>query len=259
MKQWLLLLIFLSIIQCLTACSTLSNNSIRIMPLGDSITAGYTDNPKWQVPFEFGYRSSLFSYLDEAGCNFTFVGNSPEPWDGKWQVPKNKSIPDLRIHGEDKHRGYGGKNIIDINKRVAQFIAEDKPDVILLLIGINGINSNSPQQLDKLVNEIYHSAPTVHLIVAQITPYVNYKQDLWDYNIYIQDILVPRYTDKNYSISTVDFYSLFLNNKDEPTSIAAGLHSNDINHPTAELYKQMAKLWFDELQRETGSKSLICQ
>jgi len=79
------------------------------MPLGDSITAGYTDNPNWKVPFEFGYRSGLFQLLTARGIPFQFVGNSPEPWNGLFGRPTNQPIPDLRPLAQDQHEGYGGK------------------------------------------------------------------------------------------------------------------------------------------------------
>ena len=47
------------------------------MPLGDSITAGYTDNPTWNVPFGFGYRSGLYTRLTNANYPFQYVGGSP--------------------------------------------------------------------------------------------------------------------------------------------------------------------------------------
>jgi hypothetical protein len=76
---------------------------LRILCVGDSITAGYTDNPTWDVPFEFGYRQGLFERLKKAGCNFQFVGDSPEPWDWRFGVPKNSPSPDLRAIGQDRH------------------------------------------------------------------------------------------------------------------------------------------------------------
>ena len=33
-------------------------------------------------PFEFGYRSGLYTLLTNAGYNFIFVGGSTEPWTG---------------------------------------------------------------------------------------------------------------------------------------------------------------------------------
>ncbi len=66
----------------LTGCTTHLNaqTQVKIMPLGDSITAGYTDNPKWKHPFEYGYRSGLYRELKKANINFSFVGGSKEPF-----------------------------------------------------------------------------------------------------------------------------------------------------------------------------------
>ncbi len=226
---------------------------LRIMPMGDSITAGYTDNPNWTVPFNFGYRSALYNHLNDAGCRFLFVGTSPEPWDNKWGDPTfgGTVIPtfDLRPLGQDHHEGYGGIPIVRIQALVANRIAINHPDVILLMIGINGISTDSPAQLDPLVNTIVTAVPDAHLIVAQITPRSTFLQTLWDYNVYIRDTLVPTYAANGYNISTVDLYSLFLINPADPTSIGTGQHANGANHPTNELYEQMAQEWFNGIKR----------
>ena len=47
---------------------------------------------------------------------------------------------DLRTLGQNGHHGYGGINIGGIQRDVAGWIAADTPDVILLMIGINGIS-----------------------------------------------------------------------------------------------------------------------
>jgi len=218
------------------------------MCLGDSITAGYTDNPKWTIPFEYGYRGGLYSLLIDAGHDIEFVGESPEPWDGRFGLPTNTPTLDLRDLGQDQHRGYGGWSILDLNEEVEGFIESDKPDVILLMIGINGIDANSPMQLESLVQKILATAPGVNLIVAQITPYAWFNQDLWDYNLYISDVLVPAYVADGYSVSTVDLYSLFLVDDETPTSITPSGHSNKINHPTLALYTSMAQAWFDAME-----------
>ena len=52
---------------------------IRIMPVGDSITVGYTNLPgQPDVPFEYGYRAGLYTRLTDADYSFQFVGNSTE-------------------------------------------------------------------------------------------------------------------------------------------------------------------------------------
>lgn len=74
------------------------------MPLGDSITAGYTDNPNWTVDFEFGYRRGLYTRLTNAGYDFTYVGGSPEPWVSPYGDPTRggtyKPTFDLRDIGQ---------------------------------------------------------------------------------------------------------------------------------------------------------------
>lgn len=236
---------------CLLAGHTLlaaEVEPIRIMPLGDSITAGYTNNPDWKHPFEFGYRSGLYKLLTNAGYNFQFVGGSPEPWDGKWRVPSNHPSTDLRQLQMDKHRGYGGWNIMKIQKNVAQWIKEDRPNVILLMIGINGINANSSNQLDSLVKTIFETDKNVKLLVAQITPLSRFNKDLFDYNTYIRQTLVSSYAGKGYTINTVDLYKHFLTDPGDPSSIDAKRLSNGINHPTNPLYDKMAESWFQGIK-----------
>jgi hypothetical protein len=138
------------------------NRAMRIMPLGDSITAGYTDNPAWEHPFEFGYRSGLHKRMTAAGNDFVFVGESPEPFCGKSGDPTHGgsvlTACDLRTWDQANHRGYGGWKVPEIRTQVAGWIKEDRPDLILLMIGINGIGADSPAQLDELVGAIFAGA-----------------------------------------------------------------------------------------------------
>jgi lysophospholipase L1-like esterase len=227
---------------------------LRIMALGDSISVGYTDNPGWaNHPFQFGYRSGLYSRLTQANYPFKFVGASPEPWSGTSGDPTHGGtytpLLDLRSLGQDGHRGYGGASIAAINSSVASYIASDQPDVILLMIGINGISGNSATELNTLVSTIFTASPDVHLIVAQITPLVSFNQSLYDYNLYIRDILVPNYASNGFKVSTVDLYSLFLTDPNNYSSaIAPGVLSNNINHPDNAHYDLMAQRWFEGIE-----------
>ena len=126
------------VLAVLLACGTAwARAPIRIECVGDSITAGYTDNPTWHVPFEFGYRSGLCTRLTNAGITFQFVGASPEPWNGVFGVPTNTPSLDLRTIGQDHHRGYGGWGTSSVLSNIRGWLAADNPDVILLMIGIN--------------------------------------------------------------------------------------------------------------------------
>ena len=114
-----------------------TNQPLRIMCVGDSITVGYTDNPKWRVPFEFGYRAKLYSLLRDAGYNVQFVGRGKDPWNGRSGMPTNTPALDLRPLGQDCHRGDAGCKTAGVCNGIRNWIAEDNPEVILLMIGIN--------------------------------------------------------------------------------------------------------------------------
>ena len=225
---------------------------VRIMSLGDSITAGYTDNSAWKYPFEQGYRAPLYTLLTKASVPFKFVGQSAEPMNKIFGDPTHGGtiFPklDLKALGQDGHRGYGGWSIPKIQKNIRQWLKEDKPDIILLLIGINGINPKSPQQLESLVKTIYQADENVQVIVAQITPYSTYKQVLFDYNTFIRENLVPKFKKQGRTISTVDLYQHFLLNPKDPKSIDKKRLSNGINHPTNALYEKMAQSWLEGIQ-----------
>jgi lysophospholipase L1-like esterase len=223
---------------------TKAEGTLRIMCVGDSITAGYTDNPKWDVPFEFGYRSALYTRLTNAGYKVQFVGESPEPWDGRFGKPRNTPAPDLRAIGQDHHRGYGGWGTSGILGEIGKWVAADKPDVVLLMIGINDGGSPAARtNLDSIVRKIVDTSPDSHVIVAQITPTAHLSQSIVDYNTYIRDRLVPAFQTSGKQVSTVNQYANLLTDG----SIDPKLFSNGINHPNAVAYERMAQTWYDAI------------
>jgi hypothetical protein len=133
------------------ATDGLAATALRIMPLGDSLTAGYTDpgvNP-WTVPFTFGYRGPLYTKLTNAGYSVQFVGSSGEPWNlpfgASFDIPGSIQGVDLRTIGQDNHRGYGGASTSQILNgghvggssynvpSVTTMLNADNPDVVLLM------------------------------------------------------------------------------------------------------------------------------
>ena len=257
------------ILRIMTACCLLAflgaqptAGQLRIMPLGDSITAGYTDNSAWTVPFEFGYRRQLYQFLENSGYDFTFVGASAEPFNfvetGYGDPTHGGTVSptfDLRNidgYNYNGHRGYGGRNITTTNSNIAAQMTADSPDVILLMIGINGISTNSPSQLDTLVTTIFTTQPTVKLIVAEITPYAQSSTQatarnplIIDYNTYIRNVLVPKFLGQGRSITRINQHKNFLTDPNNPSSPTIdALYSNAINHPTNAAYDTMAGTWF---------------
>ncbi|MFM8984365.1 MAG: SGNH/GDSL hydrolase family protein, partial [Spartobacteria bacterium] len=221
-------------------------NPLRILCVGDSITIGCTDNPAWDVPFEFGYRQGLFTRLQQAGYQFQFVGSSPEPWDGRGGVPKNSPSPDLRASGQDRHEGHGGWNTAQVSEHIDQWIAKSQPDIVLLMIGINDAGrAQAAENLKGIVEKIVAARPQAHVVVAQITPRAGFIQDIADYNTAIRETLVPDFQRRGFKVTTVDQYRNML--KSDGT-IDPGLFSNKINHPNATAYDRMAQTWFEAIQ-----------
>ncbi len=237
--------------------SPLSPMPIRVLPIGDSITVGYTDNPRWAVPFEFGYRAELFKLLKDAGIPMQFVGSSREPWNGLWKVPTNSPAPDLRLLGQDCHEGYGAKATAFVAEHVGGWVRTNRPDFVLLMIGINDIPAgatNAPEHaksnLRKVADTMAAASPGTHLIVAQTIPYTRPTPAILDLNQFIRDSLVPECAARGMRISTVDQCANFLTEQGGCTGDPA-LYSNGYNHPNAEGYRRMARTWAIEIQRLT--------
>ena len=122
----------------------------RIMPLGDSITRGKDDD---------GYRSHLAKLLLRQGISFRFVGSLK---DGPWWS------------GERDHEGHNGAQIHDLIGGIAGWLAQAKPDVILLMIGANDVEANNdlpgmPQRYQTLLDRIFAAAPRARVLVSEIS------------------------------------------------------------------------------------------
>lgn len=243
---------------------SLSPQPCRIMPLGDSITAGYTDNPVWNVPFEFGYRSKLFQLLSSNGIPVQFVGASLEPWNGLFGLPKNKPDPDLRPLAQDQHEGYGGQGTAYVLQNIAAWLTNDRPDIILMMIGINDIGAGQTSApasvqtaLSNIVQRIVTLRPQTHVIIAQIMPYATYTPALQEYNDYIRDVLTPAFAARGFRVSTVDQSVNFVT---DPAGFHPdpALYANGINHPSATAYARMAQTWFAGILKVlSGGPSVI--
>ena len=256
-QQYLVVKKKLLILLCLTSATVLwAANPYRILVTGDSISVGYTDNPKWTVPYQFGFRSGLYTRLTNSGMTVQFVGGSPQPWDGKYGVPTNTPTPDLRSLGQDHCEGYGGQGTSYILANIASWLATDSPDIVLLTIGINDITKGSTaeptaaeQNLSNIVATVTANAPNARLIVAQITPYSINTEGIVKYNNYIRNTLVPYFAAQGKYVSTVNQYTNLL--IPGTTKIDVSLYANGINHPAAAGYDRMAQTWFAGIQSLT--------
>lgn len=261
----------------LTANSASAADPLRIMCIGDSITAGSTNAPDWTVPFTFGYRGPLCTKLKAAGYDFQFVGSSGEPWNYPWGVDFGPTAdlpiqgPDLRALGQDNHRGYSGASTGQILNgvpgglgsghnpipNIATMLNADDPDIVLLMIGTNS-RPDAIANIGALVSRIVTTKPDANLIIAQITPRVDGKTpatnpppyppaDIATYNNYIKDSVMPLYpASSGYHVTLVDQYSGFMNTNG---TINTSLLIDDYGvHLTPEGNELVAQVWFDGIQ-----------
>jgi lysophospholipase L1-like esterase len=124
--------------------------SLRLMPLGDSITDGVgstTGN---------GYRNPLWNGLTGEQFPLNFVGTSRA---GTMTDPNNE--------------GHSGWRIDQIAAIANSSLATYRPNVITLMIGTNDLNQNyqvstAPARLSALVDQIVADAPDATVLVANL-------------------------------------------------------------------------------------------
>ncbi len=213
----------------------------RIMPMGDSLTEG--DFPDGH----HSYRGYLEVQLREAGYQFDFVGS-------QWKLAHS---------GTDyEHEGHGGFTIgpdktmasgwpANLDARLENYLNKAKPDIILLLIGINDLFPRAqrpvdPAQADEklagFVKHILEIDPDVYVFVASLAP-VNFE---WtDYQ--------PEYEAVNRmaeQIGNADLrdhiYFVDMNRSLTPTLTSADFF--DGVHFSESGARKVAQVWFEALQ-----------
>jgi Ca2+-binding RTX toxin-like protein len=133
-----------------------TNAQPKLMPLGDSITAGqHSVNP---VPG--AYRIELWDDFLGDNFNVNFVGS---------QLNGPSSL------GDKDHEGRPGWTITQIKDLVNTGILNTyQPDVVMLMIGTNDSSKSSvstmTSNLSTLIDRITTLAPNTHLVVSSIAP-----------------------------------------------------------------------------------------
>lgn len=126
--------------------------AVRVMPLGDSITAGSC------------WRAMLWERLQDAGhTDIDFVGTQPG------------GGCDITHDGDNE--GHGGFQAINIaaQNQLPPWLSATRPDVVLVHLGTNDIWNRRPvpdivEAFDTLVDQMRAANPSVTVLVAQIIP-----------------------------------------------------------------------------------------
>jgi len=192
--------------------------TIRILPLGDSITYG-SDVPG-------GYRLPLYQLLTNAGFNVDFLGTQT-----------NNSAPALP---DPNHEGHIGWRIDQIDSSILGVFGQiADPDIILLLIGTNDYRqgydtAHATNRLEALIVKMATNRPFARIVVANLThrnePYNTQIQQT--FNPFVPGI-VARQAALGRQVYFTDMYSAI-----PPSDFA------DVVHPNAVGYAKMATNWF---------------
>ena len=130
---------------------------MRIMAVGDSITAGQT----YVGQYPGAYRIELYRRLYMRERRFSFVGQY------------SSGAPLLPAPA---HEGVGGDTVALIAARINAALAANPPDVVLLLAGANDAIANTAgitAAYQALCVQIFTAAPQVQLVIGTPTLLTN--------------------------------------------------------------------------------------
>jgi len=205
--------------------------TVKILPLGDSITHGYTSRG--------GYRYPLEKLLDNRGISIDFVGS---------QSSKRDSFFD----GNDvDHEGHLGWRIDQISAKVPEWMGYQKPDVVLLMIGTNDVYQKfdvmrAPQRLRSLVQKILMLDPQVRVVVGSLFPA---KLSM------IQDPNVNREIEQDLEFFNLEAKKQLAGLSPRVTLVDMNANMNALTmtvdgiHPTQLAYEEIARRWAIALAR----------
>ncbi|MBR4509673.1 MAG: cellulase family glycosylhydrolase [Ruminococcus sp.] len=217
------------------------NDTIRIMPIGDSITFGYGHTG--------GYRKFLDYYLKDKGyTKVDMVG------------PEGSNSASFSFNGknvsyDDNHAGYSGftikqqypipswgENGLLEKLKSKNAVSSAQPDIVLLIIGTNDMTANRnlsdcESDLHDLVDYILASMPADGMVfmgsIPEFTAYGGNAQRVANYNATVKKV-AESYANAGKHVQFADVHG-YLN----------GMNDMDTDklHPTENGYEKMGKFW----------------
>jgi lysophospholipase L1-like esterase len=171
---FLLVLIVIACTGSIAVATEHVDASVKIMPLGDSITRGGGDASS---PYP-SYRYYLWNILRNGGYDVDFVGSTTDPGFTSF------------VFDQD-HDGYSGYTTEELANDMDRILALNIPDIVLLDIGTNDLIQQVPmsdrmRNLDRIVSKLRQKNPNVRIAIAQISPtadtFRNAQSGLDEYN-----------------------------------------------------------------------------
>ncbi len=221
LKQRLLLITFsVALMSCFPA-GTLAYGLVRIMPLGDSITAGVSPTDS------NSYRKPLYLELVNAGYSIDFVGS---------QINGDFADPDNEGHGG--WHADATETSDDILGQVYNRLVANPADIVLLHIGTNDIflGDQDPNEISDILDEIDRYSEDITVILALIINRRTYSPETTQFNNEVNDMAWGRIAAGD-DIIIVDMEGAL----NYSTDMEDDLHPNDNG------YTKMAAVWYEAL------------
>lgn len=139
-------------------------DTLRVMPLGDSITEAQGGVSETQPGFA-GYRYWLWKDLESEGHPVDFVGSQHGVWNGP---------PPYTDYDQD-HEGHWGWRADQILVEIGAWAAAALPDMVLIHLGHNDIwqgesVSSTVDELGQIIDAIRGANPAATFLLAQVIP-----------------------------------------------------------------------------------------
>ena len=243
----------------LTGCSknkrpSYGNRTVKIMPVGDSITAGenYGHPP---INERTGYRQPLYNLLKSENYNFDFVGSTQH----------GKGISADKAYDWNSE-SYPGWDIPKISKEVLPKLSMFQPDVLLVHMGTNGSDwDQKPGQLAKFLDgvdsyAVSNNKDVVVLVALIINHYEGRDRKVSAFNQRVRE-MVPSRKNQRIQVKLVNMErGAGIDYSDKEPDPATGYAGGDMmgrKHPKTDMdrlhpndrgYKKMAVKWFQALK-----------
>jgi len=201
---------------------------VKIMPLGNSLTAGLTEAGSDPVG---GYRDDLFQMLTAEGVQVDFVGSQ-----------QNGTGFDA------DHEGHPQWTVEELNAQLDGWLATHQPNIVLFMGGTNDVfnqQKTSAQivgSIQQTVEKIYAFNPNTKIVLSSVIPR---RDGLNDFTIEVNAELMKLYYDKmhvGYKIYYAGHFEMFTAN---PNWAADYMNQLDLIHASNAGYEVMAKMYFN--------------
>ena len=211
--------------------ATAEQASLRIMPLGDSITQGDTDS----------YRRPLWIALRDAGLSVDFVGSMQRGYAGRNEAADYDS----------DHEGHWGWRADQVLAHIDEWAARNPPDIVLMHLGTNDIGGGqgideTVDEIDQIIDLLRAHNPRVQVLLAAIIPVAHYAAivRIERFNQRLTELVKAKDTPTS-RVILVDHFAGF----DAEQDTYDGIHPNDGGN------QKMADKWFIAIQSLLKSRT----